>query len=242
MPGGFEASYNFNLYDIFANFLPGSVLLLGLLLPSLGVEGLLIDLNLGSALVFLILSFAAGLVVQACGYKIHSGAEQFDDHLEEFDKKYPEENEDPEEDNTSNPETTSDSNDESDCDRVNDNDGDDALSDDNESEGESDEDNDREPDDELVVPDDELPDEGTPLEEIESIDTDFIELVRDERNYGPQYDNWTNLYTWVLVRLDDSSRTRAIRLHGLFLATRGMFVASIILFVFYLLTFFTLSR
>lgn len=100
--------------------------------------------------------------------------------------------------------------------------------------------NNHDPAEELTEPDDEMPDpdESEPTEGVESIDADFIELVRDERGYGPRYNNWTSLYRWVLVRLDDSSRTRAIQLHGLFLATRGMFVASIISLLFYISTFY----
>lgn len=224
MPEGFEDYYNFNLYDIFANLLPGSVLLLGLFLPSLGVEGLLIDFSLGSALVFLLLSFAAGLVVQACGYPIHSGAKQFDKHLSELDEEGSDHSENGEDaEDTGNAENGGDS---------------DGDEDNREEEDEN------EPDDSsstknLAVPDAELPDSNRdePAEDgLDSIDTEFIELIRDERDYGPQYNNWTSLYTWVLVKLDGSSRTRAIRLHGLFLATRGMFVVSLLLFIFYSLT------
>lgn len=244
MPGGSEAYYSFNLYDIFANFLPGAILLLGLFLPSLGIEDIFIDLSLGSTFVFLILSFAAGLVIQACGHWIHSGAEQFDKHLSKFDEDdsvVAEGIEDTEEGANEDTEDTEEGANE-DIEDTEENADEDAENAKNTIDDRADREdsNNHDPAEELTESEDEMPDpdESESTEEVESIDAYFIELIRDERNYSARYNNWTSLYRWVLVKLDDSSRTRAIRLHGLFLATRGMFVASVILFAFYALTFY----
>lgn len=76
----------FNLYDIFANFLPGAVLLIGLLFPYLGIGGLFASLNTGGLLLMLVLSFAAGLLVQAVGGNVQSSGRDFADHIQNVDR------------------------------------------------------------------------------------------------------------------------------------------------------------
>lgn len=76
----------FNLYDIFANFLPGAVLLIGLSFPYLGIDGLFASLNTGGLLLMLVLSFAAGLFVQAVGGNVQSSGRDFADHIQNVDR------------------------------------------------------------------------------------------------------------------------------------------------------------
>lgn len=71
----------FNLYDIFANFLPGAILLIGIFLPIVGVRGLLVELQLGSVIVLLVLSFAAGIALQVLGSTLGSASEPFRMHM-----------------------------------------------------------------------------------------------------------------------------------------------------------------
>lgn len=81
-----QQSYaNFNLYDIFANFLPGAILVMGILFPYVGVKGLFVEMNVGSLLVLLVSSFAMGLFVQALGGIVQSSGADFADHIKKVD-------------------------------------------------------------------------------------------------------------------------------------------------------------
>lgn len=83
----------FNLYDIFANFLPGAVLLVGILFPYVGTGGLFTGLTAGGMLVILVLSFAGGLFVQAVGGSIQSSGQDFENHIQNVDRYIDETNE-----------------------------------------------------------------------------------------------------------------------------------------------------
>ncbi|WP_162224567.1 hypothetical protein [Halorussus amylolyticus] len=78
---------NFNLYDIFANFLPGAVLVIGLLFPYVGVDGLFVSVRIGSLSLLLVLSFATGLFVQALGGIVQSSGQDFANHIQKVDRQ-----------------------------------------------------------------------------------------------------------------------------------------------------------
>jgi len=78
---------NFNLYDIFANFLPGAVFIIGVLFPYVGIDGLFTELKVGGLLLIIVLSFAAGLFVQAVGGDIQSSGQDFVDHIRKVDRE-----------------------------------------------------------------------------------------------------------------------------------------------------------
>ncbi|USZ67836.1 hypothetical protein NGM10_14015 [Halorussus salilacus] len=78
---------NFNLYDIFANFLPGAVLVIGLLFPYVGIDGLFVEVEVGSLLVLLVSSFAVGLFVQALGGIVQSSGQDFANHIKKVDER-----------------------------------------------------------------------------------------------------------------------------------------------------------
>lgn len=82
---------NFNLYDIFANFLPGIIFLVGVLLPYVGLDGLFAELKAGGLLLMVVLSFAVGLFIQAVGGNIQSSGQDFADHIRNVDLENEEE-------------------------------------------------------------------------------------------------------------------------------------------------------
>lgn len=84
---------NFNLYDIFANFLPGAIFMTGILFPYVGISGLFTELKAGGLLLMVVLSFAAGLFVQAVGGNVQSSGQDFADHIQKVDRGDNEESE-----------------------------------------------------------------------------------------------------------------------------------------------------
>lgn len=79
---GVEQQYSrFNLYDIFANFLPGVILIIGVFLPIFGVEGLFVTLGIGGILIIIVLAFAMGLALQVLGAYISSASAAFENHM-----------------------------------------------------------------------------------------------------------------------------------------------------------------
>lgn len=68
---------HFNLYDIFSNFLPGAVFLIGAVIPYVGTKPLFVDLKFGSILVWIIVSFSVGLFIQAIGGWFLHGDDNF---------------------------------------------------------------------------------------------------------------------------------------------------------------------
>lgn len=83
----------FNLYDIFASLLPGAVLLVGFLFPYVGIDGLFAGFSAGGVLLTLVLSFVAGLLVQAIGGSLQSSGRDFANHIQNVDRYAKEEDE-----------------------------------------------------------------------------------------------------------------------------------------------------
>lgn len=71
----------FTAYDVISSFLPGGVFIVGLLFPFTGVAELLVNLRTGSILIFLTLSFAAGLAFQSVGGYVISTSDVFSTHM-----------------------------------------------------------------------------------------------------------------------------------------------------------------
>jgi len=67
----------FNIYDIFSTFLPGAVLVIGIALPHPDIPGFLTTLTFASLIVWGIVSFAAGLLLQSISGEIVSGEDSF---------------------------------------------------------------------------------------------------------------------------------------------------------------------
>lgn len=217
----------FNLYDIFSNFLPGSVLLIGIFLPLVGPTGILVELRLGSALVLTVLAFAGGLAVQVLGSELRSGATEFRRYLETVV------NDDSE--NRTGRERVADDSD--DCE--------DTPSD-NETEIE-----DERPtvEERLRTEEDgsldrekqrsEHEDESQEVELIDDlqvieVDVQFLEACRREFGFDAEFDDWEQLYRVILSKLKSVPQSRAIRLQALYLGMRGMVVTLSILAVYYL--------
>ncbi|MXV62089.1 hypothetical protein GS429_08445 [Natronorubrum sp. JWXQ-INN-674] len=59
--------FTFNAYDLFANFIPGTILVFGMGLPFFSSQGFIPNLSLMEAILVAILSFAAGLATQSVG-------------------------------------------------------------------------------------------------------------------------------------------------------------------------------
>lgn len=78
---GISERVTFTIYDIISSFLPGAVFVTGALLPFTGVGDLLIDLRLGSIVIFAIISFTTGLAFQAVGGIVSSTSDIFAQHL-----------------------------------------------------------------------------------------------------------------------------------------------------------------
>lgn len=94
----------FNIYDIFSTFLPGSVLLIGVAAPLVGLEVLLLDLSIGGILVLIILSFGTGLGIQALATYISSASSGFSNHMDNvFPEEDPNSDEDPDQTPTESP-------------------------------------------------------------------------------------------------------------------------------------------
>lgn len=71
----------FNLYDLFSTFLPGSTLLLGIVLPHPSIITSIGSLSLAGLVVGAIISFVLGLLLQAVGGSQHSVGEEFSTQL-----------------------------------------------------------------------------------------------------------------------------------------------------------------
>ncbi|MHC3437764.1 hypothetical protein ACYJ1Y_06575 [Natrialbaceae archaeon A-gly3] len=67
----------FNLYDIFASFLPGAFFLLSVIIPYRGIDTIFLELPIGGAIVFVIFSYTIGLMMQALGGSVFSGEDEF---------------------------------------------------------------------------------------------------------------------------------------------------------------------
>lgn len=71
----------FNIYDIFSTFLPGAVLLIGLVLPHPDIPKYLDNLTFASLLVWAIVAFAGGLFLQSIAGELVSGETRFDNRM-----------------------------------------------------------------------------------------------------------------------------------------------------------------
>lgn len=72
----------FNIYDVFSTFLPGSILIIGVAAPLTGLDTLFVDLSVGGILVLIILSFGAGLGIQAIASSMSSASSGFSAHMD----------------------------------------------------------------------------------------------------------------------------------------------------------------
>ena len=193
-----------NLYDVFANFLPGSLLIIGIIAPIVGANNL-VQLGLGSALIFFIISYALGFVIQAFGGWMSSGDAAFENHMK----------------------------------NIREGNGNGEPQDDADGNGEPQDDT-----EELVQEESEVNEIAQRNPEVNrrdvnygSIDVTFDELVSQAKHVSSRYEDWEGLYNWVMVRLDNSSRTRALRMHSTFLAVRGLAVV----FSFFVLYYLTMA-
>jgi len=75
---------NLNIYDILGNFLPGSLLILGIVFPISGPNLIVDALNVSLLILFSLLSFAIGVAIQVIGSKMKSVDNEFNDHMEEI--------------------------------------------------------------------------------------------------------------------------------------------------------------
>lgn len=159
--------WNFNLYDIFSYFLPGAILFIGVALPVIGADVLLLQLSFGSVLVLLILSFGAGSAIQVIGSSVSSGSSRFSTHMPN-----------------------------------------------------------------VVTEEDHG---GENHETVTKVDIRFWETCRSEFGFDADFSNWDRLFKSVLAELEETSRSRTLRLQALFLAYRGLMVSTALLALYYVL-------
>lgn len=68
----------FNIYDVFSNFLPSSMLLLGLVLPLSGSVEYIGEIGIGGIVIWATVSFSFGLLIQSVGGYVISGSKEFE--------------------------------------------------------------------------------------------------------------------------------------------------------------------
>lgn len=165
-----------NLYDIYANIVPGVVFLLGIVIPlDFGailkeLFGPNVDISIGISqlLLFIVIAFVVGQILQAFGSRF-DGDHGFGSLLSEI-------------------------------------------------RGESDQNR----------------------HEVTEFETVFWELCREKFVLTDSFDSSDRLFKAILAYLENSSRTRALRLQALYLFSRGMYVASLSLCFIYLIILISL--
>lgn len=163
--------FQFNVYGVFCNFLPGSVLLIGLTIPFILTPESLIDLNLTEALAAGVGAFALGILTQALGSKLSRrkvfGSCPHHKRDRPFNKKM-----------------------------------DDMLSSD------------------------------SCEDELTNIDRKAKRICTEVFDCEDEYDT-DHIFKSLVAYLEASNFTRGLRVQALHLASRGLYVASLILFIYY---------
>lgn len=152
---------SFNLYDLFSTFLPGALLSLLAVLPVVGGKFAEISIGVGGLIIWIVISFSLGLMLQAVGSVYFNGKKDFVSKLKGV------------------------------------------------TEG----------------------DENT--SEVTAVDVEFVEIVTNDFYLESDFDDWGRLYKVILAELEDSTRTRALRLHALYLGMRGLGIATLATAVLY---------
>ena len=160
---------SFNIYDIFANIVPGIVFLLGLTFPFKTQQILGNDItSVINVLFFVLISFVVGQVLQLIGGWIDKD-HNFSRFIEDIIKK-----------------------------------------------------------------------ESKSKFNVTGIDRYFIVLCSDTFNLSKNFNNYNHLFKLLLAYLEHSGRSRALRMQALYLFSRGIWVSSWLLFLWFLVLFISL--